>query len=178
VYQEDERASKSEPRDDIELRLSMDRIVRDSTGSAVHFQQVLSRRRRSQLVGTELVEEQRKGVRGPEYVAVLPTVVCVVPIDGTSASLWRFFTLALSIMANSLSVTAKILALVEAAIKLVDSATPVNQTLPAHWDAAVGLKDLGEDLKGLGKQMLQINTKLGGLTKETKDRRFKKLLLE
>lgn len=81
-------------------------------------------------------------------------------------------------MANSLSVAAKILPLILVAIKLVDGADIVDKTVPAHHEAAEGLKILGDDLKGLEKLITQIIANLCGLVNETKDRKLKKLLRE
>ena len=83
-----------------------------------------------------------------------------------------------SAMANSLSVTAKILPLISVAIKLVDGVNVVDRTVPARREAAEGLKILGDDLKGLEKLIIQINANLGGLVNKSKDRGFKKLFRE
>ena len=83
-----------------------------------------------------------------------------------------------SSMANSLSVTLKILPLISIAIKLVDGANVVDKTTLSLREAAERLKILSDDLNGLEKLVMQINANLGGLVNDTKDRRFKRLLQE
>jgi len=81
-------------------------------------------------------------------------------------------------MANLLSLTEKILPLIAVTIKLVDGANLANKSVLTHCEAADGLKILGDDLKGLEKQILQIKAKVGELVNQTKGRGFKKLLRE
>jgi len=83
-------------------------------------------------------------------------------------------------MANLLRVTEKIHPLIAVTIKLVSGADLANKLvlILTHCEAADRLKILGDDMKALEKQILQVKAKVGELVNQTKGRGFKKLLRE
>jgi len=82
-------------------------------------------------------------------------------------------------MADPLSLTTGIIALLALAIKLVAGAAGlIDKTTTAHREAANELQALEWDLQRLDRQMDQIHSTLQFLATNTKNRAFKKLLQE
>ena len=79
-------------------------------------------------------------------------------------------------MTSLLSVTEKILPLIVVTIKLVTNVA--DELVFNHCEAANGLKILGDDLKDLENQLLQLRAKIGELVNQAEGRVFKKLLRE
>ena len=81
-------------------------------------------------------------------------------------------------MDSLLSVTEKVLPLISLTVELVDGTNVADESVPTHDEAADGLKVLGDALKGLKTQILQVQAKVGELVNEAKGQGFKKLLQE